>query len=84
MPPLKLPPSKGIHLSGPETALKPSVPACWISRQWRNFFPEECWYTSPLSRAPFLGQSPPPPPALVKGLGRQLTPVHEPVETWQS
>ena len=48
-----------------------------------HFFPSAS-YTLPFSRAPLRGQSAPPPPAFEKGLGRQLIPVQEPQDTWQS
>jgi hypothetical protein len=64
--------------------LKPVVPACWISFTSRYILPSFSCVT-PLSTAPLRGQS----PALmglapVKGLGRQLIPVQEPVLTAQT
>ena len=80
-PPFQDPPSAGIHFSWPRTSLNPSVPACWIAFTSRYILPPtSCGI--PLRRAPFRGQSLPfAARAPVRGFGRQLIPVHEPVLT---
>ena len=80
-PPFQEPPSDGIHFSWPRTSLNPSVPACWIAFTSRYILPPfSCGI--PLRRAPFRGQSLPfAARAPVRGFGRQLIPVHEPVLT---
>ena len=83
-PPFHDPPSDGIHFSWPRTSLNPSVPACWIALTSRYILPSfSCGI--PRRRAPFRGQSLPfAARAPVRGFGRQLIPVQEPVDTAQT
>ena len=74
---------KGIHDSSPVTGLNPLVPACWISDALNHFSPFTS-KTSPFAKAPFRGQSLPPPLLLLNGFGRQKIPVHPPELTWIS